>query len=98
MWRVREELFEIVTGCIVEVEPGCDAELSREVFELFCTQLSLAAKHFLFGRREHTIEPAQDGERQDHVLVFAALEGIADQIRDAPDKTDDLAMIHDSLA
>jgi hypothetical protein len=31
------------------------------------------------------IEPPQHGERKDDVLVLAALERVADQIRDAPE-------------
>ena len=31
---------------------------------------------------EHAVEAAQHGERQDHVLVLAALEGVADQVGD----------------
>ena len=36
------------------------------------------------GARQHAVQTAQDGQRQDHVLVNAALEGVADQVRNAP--------------
>jgi hypothetical protein len=40
----------------------------------------------------------EDGERKDYVLIFAALEGIANQIRDAPQEADDFAVVHDSAS
>src|SRR5690606_14434876 len=43
---------------------------------------------------DHAVEAAEDGERQDHILVLAALEGVADEVRDAPEEADDLAVIH----
>ena len=50
--------------------------------------LSLAwvCQHLLLGRRQHAVDAPQHGERQDDVLVLAALEGVADQVRDAQRK------------
>ena len=39
-------------------------------------------------------EAAQDGERQDHVLVLAPFEGDADEVRHSSEEADDLAMVH----
>src|SRR5690606_36617310 len=43
---------------------------------------------------EHAVQAAEDGERQDHILVLAALEGVADQVRDAPEEVDDLTVVN----
>jgi hypothetical protein len=39
------------------------------------------------GAGEHAVQAAQDRERQDDVLVLAAPEGVADQIRDTPEES-----------
>jgi hypothetical protein len=57
-------------------------------------KLSLPCKHPLLGIRQHAVEPAEHRQRQNDVLIMAAPEGIADQIRHPPDKADDLAMVH----
>src|SRR5262245_47273765 len=44
------------------------------------------------GRNSISIPPK--GEGQDHVLVLAALEGVADQVRDPPEEAHDLAVVH----
>lgn len=46
---------------------------------------------------QHAVEPAQHRERRDHVLELASLEGVADQVRDAPEEAHDLAMVHAPL-
>ncbi len=43
---------------------------------------------------EDAIEPTKNGEREDDVLVLAALEHIADQIGDAPNEAYDLTVVH----
>ena len=92
--RVAEQLVEVVPGRVVESEPGCLAELGIEILQALAAQFGLALEHLLFCWRKHAIETPQHGERQDHVLVLAALEGIADQIRDTPKEADDFAMVH----
>jgi len=57
-------------------------------------RLGLFGQHLLLGFCQHTIEPAQHRERQDHVLILAALEGVADQVGDAPEEADDLVVVH----
>ena len=47
-----------------------------------------------FENNSGPVEPPEDGEREDHVLVLAALEGVADEIRNSPDETCDLAVMH----
>jgi hypothetical protein len=43
---------------------------------------------FLFSGLQDAVDAAEDGERQDDILVLATLEGIPDQVRNAPDETD----------
>ena len=57
-------------------------------------QLSLPREHLLLRVGQHAVESAQDGQRQDNVLVLAALERVADQVGDAPEEADDLAVVH----
>ena len=90
--RVGEELVEVVAGGVVEREAGRLAELRVEVLELLALELRLALEHLLLGGGEHAVEPPQDRERQDDVLVLAALERVADEVRDAPEEADDLAV------
>jgi hypothetical protein len=46
------------------------------------------------GFGQHAVETAQDGQRQNDVLVPAAPEGVADEVGDSPEKAHDLAMVH----
>lgn len=48
----------------------------------------------LAGRREHAVEPSQDGEREDDVLLVAALEGVADEVGDGPDEGGNFGVVH----
>ena len=48
----------------------------------------------MFCRGKHAVESAKYGKRKDHVLILAALERVANEIRDSPDETHYLAMIH----
>jgi len=91
---VRQQLLEVVAGGVVEGETRDLPELRVEVLELLAPQLGLLAEHLLLGTGEHAVEAAQDRERQDHVLVLAALEGIADEVRNAPQEAHDFAMVH----
>jgi len=43
----------------------------------------------VLGRLEDLVNAAEDGEGEDDVLVAAALEGVADQVGDGPDKVVD---------
>ena len=94
MRRVGEELVEVVARGVVEREPRDLPQLWVEVLELLALQLGLLGQHLLLGAGQHAVETAQDGERQDDVLVMAAPEGVADQVGDAPEEADDLAMVH----
>ena len=93
MGRIGQELFEIVAGGTVKGETGGLAELGVEVLELFVLELALGFEDFRLGRGQDAIKPPQDRERKDHVLVFAALERVADEVGDTPDETDDFAMV-----
>jgi hypothetical protein len=95
---VGEELLEVVPRGVVEGEAGDLAKLGIEVLELLASQLGLLRENLLLGAGQHAIEASKDGQRQDDVLVLAALEGIADEIRNAPEEADDLAVIHRVLS
>ena len=90
---VAEQLFEVVERGVVEGESGRAAELLVGVVELAFV-LGVSVPHGLARGREHAVEPTQDGEREDHVLVMAALEGVADEVRDGPDEGDDFGVVH----
>src|ERR1019366_4282208 len=94
VWRVGEQLLEVVARGVVEGEAGDPSKLWVEVLELLAAQLCLLGKHLFLGIGEHAIEPTEDRKRQDYVLVFPALEGVTDQVGDAPKELDDLAMVH----
>jgi hypothetical protein len=63
--------------------------LRLEVLQTSALKLGLPCEHLLLGIRQHAVEPAEYRQRQDDILVMAPPEGIADQIRDAPEETDD---------
>lgn len=46
----------------------------------------------MLRRGEHAVDAAQNGKGQDHVLILAALEAIADEVGDRPDEADDLTV------
>jgi hypothetical protein len=93
MRGIGEQPVEIETGCVVERVPGSFPELGVEVLEP-PFQLGVGVKNFPLCPLEHAIEAPEDRQRQDHVLVLAALEGVADQIRHTPKKTYDFAVVH----
>jgi len=92
--RVGEELGEVVARGVVKREAGGLPKLRVEVLELLASQLSLLAQDLLLGRGQHTIESPQDRKRKDDVLVLAPLEGVTDEVGDAPEEADDLTVIH----
>ena len=94
---VGQQLLEVVPRRVVEGEPGGAPQLRVEILDL-ATQAGLDLKHLRLGGSQHGVEPAQHGQRQDHVLIFAALERVADQVRHAPEEADDLAVIHGRAA
>jgi hypothetical protein len=97
MRRIRKKLLEVVAGRIIESEAGSSTELRIKIFE-FPFELADGLKNFLFRRRKHAIEPPQHGKRQNNVLILAAFESIANQIRDAPNETNYLTMVQEFLS
>ena len=91
---IREQPVEVVLRCVVEGESGSSAKLPVQLLEAALAQLRLPSQHPLLGRREHAVEAAQHRQGQDDVLVLAALEAVADEVRDPPDEADDLAVVH----
>ena len=94
--RVGEELLEVVPRRVVEGEPRRLAKLAPRILEL-ALELGLGLQDLDLGRGQHAVEPAENGERQDDVLVLAALEGVAHEVGDAPEEADDLAVVHAGL-
>src|SRR5207249_11217384 len=88
----RKEFLEVEARCVVEGKTGGLAELRGEILELPVAQFGLPTQHLFLGGSQHAIEAAQHGTRKDDGLVLAALEGVANQICDAPEEAHDLAM------
>ena len=91
--RVGEQPREVVTRGVVEGESGGAPKQRIEVLE-FAPVFGLYLQYLWFCRGQHAVEPAEHGERQDHILVLAALEGVTDQVRHASDEAGDLAVVH----
>jgi hypothetical protein len=68
--------------------------LRVEVLEPLALQFGLALEDPFLGAGQHAVEASEDGERKDDVLVLASLEGVSDQICNAPQEADDLAVVH----
>ena len=94
---VRQQSLEVVLRGVVEREPRRTAELPVEVFESPAFQFRLSLEHVLPRRSQNTIEPAQHGQRQDDILVLSALEGVPDEVGNAPDEADYLAVVHSPI-
>ena len=92
--RVGEQLLEVVARRVVEGEARDLPELRIEVLEFLAAQFGLLPKHLLLRACQNAIEAPKNGERKNDVLVLAALEGVADEVGDAPEEADDLAMCH----
>ena len=58
MWRVGQELREVVAGSVVEGEARDLPPLRVEVLELLASQLGLLAEHFLLCVGEQAVEAA----------------------------------------
>jgi len=87
--RVGEQAAEVVERGVVEGEAGLGAQQVVEVVDPVAV-LGIGGQHRRLGRRQHAVEAPQHGQRQDDVLVLAALEGVAQQVGDAPQEADDL--------
>jgi hypothetical protein len=91
--RIGQELVEVVAGGVVEGEARGAAELAARILQL-PLEPAFRLQDAGLGRGQDAVEAAEHGERQDDVLVLAALEGVADQIRHTPQEADDLAVVH----
>ena len=91
---VGQQLGEVVAGRVVEGESGGGLKQPLGVLDLVLVP-GLDLHHLQLAGGQHAVEPAQHGQRQNHVLVLPALEGVANQqIRHTPDEADDLAVVH----
>lgn len=92
--RVGQELVDVVARRVVEGEAGGAPELCVGALEAFALEFRLPLENGLLAVSEDAIETAVHGEWQDDVLVLAALEGVADEVRDSPEEADDFAVVH----
>ena len=90
---VGQQLGEVVAGRVVEGESGGGLKQPLGVLDLVLVP-GLDLHHLQLAGGQHAVEPAQHGERQNHVLVLPTLEGVPNQVRHTPDEADDLAVIH----
>ena len=65
-----------------------------QILQPSAAELGLTLEHVLLGGAEHAVKPPQYGERQDHVLVLASLEGVPDQVRDSPNEVNNFTVVH----
>ena len=91
--RIAEEASEVVLRRVVKGEAGRAPQLLIRILKPLGLQVSLLAEYLLLGRLEHAVEPPENREREDDVLILASFERVADKIGDAPDKADDFAMV-----
>jgi hypothetical protein len=94
MRRVGEQLFEIVARGVVEREARRPTELRLEILQAPALKLGLPGEYPLLSIGQHTIETAENRQREDDILVMAAPEGVSDEVSNPPDEADDLAMVH----
>ena len=93
VWRVGQQPFKVIPGCVVEGEPRRTAKLPVKVVQP-SSKLGLPFKHDLFCGRQHAVQPPQHCQRQDYVLVLTPLDGVAYEVGYIPNETDDLAVVH----
>ena len=91
---VALELHEVEGGVVVEALAGNLVQLGVQGLAL---ELALGARvrpqHFHLGRREHAVEPAQDGHREHHPLVLRRPVRPAQEIGDLPDQVCEIGVI-----
>src|SRR5690606_36850207 len=92
--RVAAQLLEVVARGVVEGEARCAPELRIEILESLALELRLTLENGVLRVGEHAVQTTEDGERQDHILVMATSEGVANKVCDAPEEADDLAVVH----
>jgi len=90
---VVEELLEVEGRGVVEGVAGGLPEEGVGVLQPVLV-LPVGLQHLLLRRGQDLVDPPQHRERQDHVLVRAPLEAVADEVGDAPEEGDDLGVGH----
>jgi len=89
---IIQKLFEIVLRSIVKAVAAGLFQNTVRVLQLpFILLMFFENIRLCFFKR--AIQPAQDREGQDNILIFGALKIIAQKIGDAPDKINDMLMI-----
>jgi hypothetical protein len=91
--RVVHQPLEGVERRVVEgVAGGLPEEVVRVVELAFV--LAVGLEDLLLRGLQDLVDAAEDGQREDDVLVLAALEGVADQVGDGPEEGGDLGVGH----
>lgn len=90
--RVVQQSFKAIERGVIKGVAGSPAQLRREIIKL-PFEAVMGFQYPGFGWLQNTIDAPQHGERQDDILLLAALEDIADKIGDAPDEVDFIAMV-----
>ncbi len=90
--RVGQEPDEVVAGDGVERKSRGPAKLAMRIRQL-ALQVGVALQNLLLCGCHHAFEAAQHRKGQDHIGVLATLEGVADEVGDAPDEADALAVV-----
>ena len=91
--RVALQLLEIELAGVVERVAGDPVQDRLEVLDAAAFQRRVLLQHLRLGRLQHAVQPAQDGQRQDHPAVLRRLIRAAEQVRDRPDERNLLAEI-----
>jgi hypothetical protein len=83
--RVVQQLLEVEGGGIVDREAGGPPEDGVQVLQP-PLHLEVRLHHLRLRRGQHGVDAPEDRQRQDHVLVLGAAEGVPEQVRNTPDE------------
>ena len=90
---VGQQFFEVERRGVIEILPGlAEQERSQRQREMFA--LLVFFQHRGLGVFQHAVQPAQQGERQDHLTVVGLLVIAAQEIGDRPQKSGGGGEIH----
>ena len=90
--RVVEELGQVQPGQVVERPAGDPLQQAADDRLGLGLDLRVLREDLGLGRREQTVEAAQNRQRQNDLAVLVALVGPAQQVADAPDEVGELRM------
>ena len=84
--RVALQLLEVQLAGVVELLAGGPVQDRFDILDAACLERRGLLQDLLFGRLQHAVEPAKDGQRQDDLAVLRRLVRTAKQVRNRPDK------------